>query len=213
MSKAFNESLLRRARSLGSATLHEAYGKQGALSSSIKPLRSDWRVAGPVFTVSGAPRDNLRLHQAIYGAPIGSVLLHRCDGDAEAGYWGGIMTNAARTRGLLGYVSEGGVRDTLELCDLNWPVFAANACIRGTSKRTDAWGALGIELKMGDTTIWPGDLLVGDADGVVVIAADEAERVVEAGEAREASERAIIDRITRGESTLAIYKLPDYKGR
>lgn len=199
---------LRAALQLGSATLHEAGGKKGALPSAIKPLRHDWRIAAPVFTVVGPPRDNLWLHRAIYAAPKGSVLLHECGADAEAGYWGGIMANAALERGLAGFVTEGGVRDAEELRALGLPVFAANICIRGTTKRPDGAGSVGLSALIGDVLITTGDLLVADADGVVVIACADAERVIAAGVQREKDEREIVVRLKRAERTLDIYKLP-----
>lgn len=200
--------LIELAARLGSATLHEAAGKKGALPSAIKPLREDWRVAGPAFTVVGPPRDNLWLHRAIYAAPQGSVLLHECGGDAEAGYWGGIMTNAAMQQKLAGFVTDGGVRDALELRGLNWPVFSRNICIRGTSKRVDGAGSIGKSAMIGDIVVQTGDLVVADADGVFVIAAADAERVIAAGEKRESDELEYVQRIKRGESTMAIYSLP-----
>ncbi|MES2977835.1 MAG: 4-hydroxy-4-methyl-2-oxoglutarate aldolase [Pseudomonadota bacterium] len=204
----FSDTLLATARKLGSATLHEAGGKKGALPSRIKPLRDGWRIAAPVFTVVGPARDNLWPHRAIYAAPRGSVLLHECSGDAEAGYWGGIMANAAMVCGLAGLVTEGGVRDVEELRGLDWPIFAANVCIRGTTKRPDGQGSLGASALFGEILVHTGDLLVGDADGLVIIAAADAERVVAAGVAREDEEREIVARLKGGENTLDIYKLP-----
>ena len=208
MAHAFNSKLLKAAAKLGSATLHEAGGKKGALPSAIKPLRNDWRIAAPVFVVVGPPCDNLWLHRAIYAAPRGAVLLHQCAGFAEAGYWGGIMANAAKQCGLAGFVTEGGVRDSEELRALGFPVFAANVCIRGTVKRADGAGSLGQSALFGSVMAVSGDLLVADADGVVLIAAQEAQEVVRLGAKRESEESAIVKRITRGERTLDIYKLP-----
>lgn len=208
MTNEISPELLQLALQLGSATLHEASGKQGALPSAIKPLQRDWRIAAPVFTVVGPARDNLWLHRAIYAAPRGMVLLHECGADAEAGYWGGIMANAAQERGLAGFVTEGGVRDSGELRDLGWPIFAANVCIRGTSKRVDGAGSIGLSALIGDILVHSGDLLVADADGVVVIARLDAGRVIAAGVQREQEERAIVARLKQGERTLDIYKLP-----
>lgn len=200
--------LLASARQLGSATLHEAGGKRGALPSGIKPLRHDWRIAAPAFAVVGPARDNLWLHRAIYAAPRGSVLLHGCGADAEAGYWGGIMANAARECGLAGFVTEGGVRDVEELRSLDWPIFTRNVCIKGTTKRVDGAGSLGASVLIGDILVNTGDLVVADADGVVVVARADVERVVAAGVEREREERDIVARLKRGERTLDIYKLP-----
>jgi 4-hydroxy-4-methyl-2-oxoglutarate aldolase len=206
----FSPELLAAARQLGSATLHEAGARKGALPSAIKSLRADWRIAAPVFTVIGPARDNLWLHHAIYAAPRGSVLLHECGANAEAGYWGGIMGNAALERGLAGLVTEGGVRDAEELRALGLPVFASNICIRGTGKRPDGAGSLGASALIGEVLVQTGDLLVADADGVVVIARADAEQVVEAGLVRDRQEREIVDRLKRGERTLDIYRLPPH---
>jgi 4-hydroxy-4-methyl-2-oxoglutarate aldolase len=204
----FPHDLLHQARQLGSATLHEAGGKMGALPSAIKPLRNDWRIAAPVFTVVGPPRDNLWLHRAIYAAPKGAVLLHECGADAEAGYWGGIMANAARECGLAGFVTEGGVRDSEELRTLDWPVFSAGVCIRGTTKRADGAGSVGRSALIGDILVYTGDLLVADADGVVILARADAVRVVAAGLQRERDELEIVARLKQGVRTIDVYKLP-----
>lgn len=205
---AISMDLLEAARALGSATLHEAGGKKGALPSAIKPLRNDWRIAATAFVVVGPACDNLWLHRAIYAAPTGAVLVHACGAYDEAGYWGGIMANAARACGLVGFVTEGGVRDSEELRKLDWPVFAANVCIQGTSKRPDGAGSIGQSVVMGGVPVQTGDLLVADADGVVVIARADAERVITVGIQREKEELAIVERLAKGERTLDIYQLP-----
>ena len=118
------------------------------------------------------------------------------------------MANAARARGLAGFVTEGGVRDSEELRRLDWPVFAANVCIQGTSKRPDGAGSIGQSVVMGGVPVQTGDLLVADADGVVIIARADAERVITAGIQREKEELAIVERLVVGERTLDIYQLP-----
>lgn len=119
------------------------------------------------------------------------------------------MVNAALQRKLAGFVTEGGVRDSEELCQLGLPVFASNVCIQGTSKRVDGAGSLGSSVVLGNLVVRTGDLLVGDADGVVVIAKEDVDRIVGAGAVREQEERAIVERIRNGESTLNIYKLSE----
>ncbi|WP_233837701.1 RraA family protein [Paraburkholderia sp. ZP32-5] len=212
MTIELTDSQLENARRLGSATLHEAAGKIGALPSMIKPLRYDWRIAAPVFAVVGPPQDNLWLHHAIYAAPKGSVLLHECGGDAEAGYWGGIMANASIVRGLAGFVTDGGVRDSEELRGLDWPVFARNVCIRGTSKRTDGSGSIGASVRIGDVVAFTGDLLVADADGVVIIPRAKADHVIEKGNERETHEREVVKQLKEGKTTLDLLKFPDVYG-
>jgi len=205
---AISMDLLLSARALGSATLHEAAGKKGALPSKIKPLRNDWRIASTAFVVVGPACDNLWLHRAIYAAPRGAVLVHACGAHDEAGYWGGIMANASRACGLAGFVTEGGVRDSEELRQLDWPVFAANVCLQGTSKRPDGAGSIGQSVVMGGVQIQTGDLLVADADGVVVIPRADAQRVITAGIQREKEELAIVKLLANGARTLDIYQLP-----
>lgn len=209
MSASYSTELLDQARRLGSATLHEAGGKVGALPSAIKPLDMHWRLAAPAFTVAGPALDNLWLHRAIYAAPKGAVLIHECGGYVEAGYWGGVMTNAALARELAGFISEGGVRDVEELRALGLAVFAANICIRGTGKRADGAGALGGSVLIGDVLVSTGDLVVADADGVVVLPAASAANIVSKGVEREEKERDIVARLKRGERSLDIYGLPE----
>jgi len=213
MNTSLSQETLDAARLLGAATLHEAAGKLGALPSAIKPMDPRWRVAAPAFTVAGPAIDNLWLHRAIYMAPKGAILIHECGGAAEAGYWGGVMTAAAIARGLAAFVTEGGVRDVSELRAMEFPVFAANTCIRGTSKRADGTGSMGTAVRIGDVFVSTGDLVVADADGVVVIPSADALRVIALGAEREKEEREIIDRLRDGERTLDIYRLPELEPR
>jgi 4-hydroxy-4-methyl-2-oxoglutarate aldolase len=103
--------LVRRYQELSSATVHEASGGRGALSSRIKPIAPEMKVCGPVVTVKLKPGDNLMLHKAIYVAQKGDVIVADAEGYPEAGAWGEIMAVAAHQRGLGGFVFNGGVRD------------------------------------------------------------------------------------------------------
>lgn len=194
------------ASSLSSATIHEAAGGIGALRSSIKPLSSKFRISGAAFTVKSPPADNLWLHRAIYAAPPGSVLVASVGGFREAGHWGAVMGHAALARKLAGLVIDGGVRDSRELIAMGFPVFASNLCIRGTSKDVGGEGSFGEQILIGDITINSGDLVVGDADGVVVIPRRLVPQVLENARFREEKERTIFSRLARGERTLDIYK-------
>jgi 4-hydroxy-4-methyl-2-oxoglutarate aldolase len=193
---------------LSSATVHEAYGKRGALPSAVKPVDPDFYLCGPVFTIDCPPADNLWLHRAIYAAAPGDVLVADMRGHTEAGYWGEVLSQAAIARGIAGLVMTGGVRDTREIATLRFPVFAANVCIRGTVKDPRGDGRLGGSLRIGDVGVHPGDAVVGDADGAVVVGADHVDSVAQAGRARVASEREMLKRLRRGESTIDILGLP-----
>jgi 4-hydroxy-4-methyl-2-oxoglutarate aldolase len=190
------------------AAVHEAYGRNGALPSAIKPIGSGFRICGPAFTVDCPAGDNLWLHRAIYAAQSGDVLIADTRGHTEAGYWGEILSHAALARGLAGLVIAGGVRDTEAVAALSFPVFAANICIRGTEKDPRGNGRLGQPILIGDVTIRTGDLIVGDADGVVVVEAARAPAVTAAVRNLIAAEQDVFKRLSRGETTLQILGLP-----
>ena len=198
---------MHRLAALGAATVHEAYGRRGALPSAIKPLDSSFRVCGPAYTVDCPPSDNLWLHRALYAASPGDVLVADVRGQTEAGYWGEILSQAAVVRGLGGLVIAGGVRDIERIVALGFPVFSANVCIRGTSKEPAGDGRLGEPILVGEITVRPGDAVLGDADGVVVVDAGEVDAVVTASRARANDEDEVLRRIQDGESTLDIYRL------
>lgn len=193
---------------LSAATVHEAYGGRGALPSAIKPVHPRLRVCGPAFTVDCPPGDNLWLHRAIYAAGPGDVLVADTRGHTEAGYWGEILSHAAVARQLGGLVIAGGVRDIEEISALGFPVFAANVCLRGTVKDPQADGQLGEPIRIGDVAVRNGDAVIGDADGVVIVAAEDVEAAAVSALARLAAERDMVERLRSGESTLGILGLP-----
>ena len=193
---------------LDAATLHEADGQRGALPSEIKPIDPSFRVCAPAFTVDCPAGDNLWIHHAVYAARPGDVLVVHTRGEREAGYWGEILSRAALVQQLAGLVIDGGVRDVERLAEIGLPVFAANVCLRGTTKDPRAGGHLGAEVLIGQTPVRPGDLVVGDRDGVVVIAAEAVQEVAVAARRRVDHEQDVLARLDRGESTLTIYDLP-----
>lgn len=196
------------ALALGTATLHEAGGQIGALPSSIRGVSDRLPVAGRVFPIALPPGDNLWLHHAIYAAEPGDVLVATAGGGLEHGYFGEVLARAAQHRGIAGLVIEGGVRDARQLDEIGFPVFASRRCIRGTTKNPRLNGALGSSISIGGVLIEQGDLVVGDADGVIVIPRDRADEVVAQGRQREEDERRYFDRLSRGETTIDIYSLP-----
>ena len=133
-------------------------------------------------------------------------------GGVEFGYWGEILAVAAQVRGIAGLVINGGVRDSLSMIALGFPVFSAAVCIQGTIKDAGGSGSIGAPVTLGAVKICRGDLVLGDADGVVAIPAAEALRAVESSEQRDHHERAVFDRLRAGESTLSIYNLPEAQG-
>lgn len=193
------------ARALPAATLHEAGGRIGVMPSAIKPVAPSFRVCGPAVTVNSPGGDNLWLHRALYVARPGDVLVVHVSGAHDFGYWGEIMSSAARARGLGGLVIDGCVRDGAVLADFGFPVFARGLCIRGTGKDFGARGWINHPTLFDDLTVHAGDLIVGDTDGVVAVPSARADEVVAAAVAREAKEAAIVKRIDGGERTLEVY--------
>lgn len=193
------------ARALPAATLHEAGGRIGVLPSAIKPVAPAFRVCGPAVTVHSPGGDNLWLHRALYVARPGDVLVVHVSGAYDYGYWGEIMSAAARARQLGGLVIDGCVRDGAVLADFGFPVFARGLCIRGTGKDFGARGWINHPVLLDELTVNPGDLIVGDTDGVVAVPLARAAEVVALAAAREAKEAAIVQRIEAGERTLEVY--------
>ncbi|HJO38556.1 MAG: RraA family protein [Vicinamibacterales bacterium] len=198
-------ALVTAAAAFSSATLHEAASQVGALPAAIKPVATSMRLYGPACTVAGAPGDNLWLHRAMAQAKPGDVLVATVAGAYEFGYWGGIMTTAAIAGGLGGLVIDGCVRDGDELAASGFPVFARGRAIRGTAKVADAPGSINEPVVVGDVTVAPGDLVVGDADGVVVLARDSVGDVLAAARTRDKKEASIADALRQGRTTLDVY--------
>lgn len=199
--------VVERASALSSATMHEAGGKIGVMPYAIKPVHPEFRVCGPAVPVHSPPGDNLWLHYAIYAAQPGDVLVVYTEGKYDHGYWGEVMSTAAKARHLGGLVIDGCVRDYTLLKEVGFPVFARGQCIRGTAKDKTAYGAINRQLRFEGLAVNPGDLVFGDNDGVVVVPQDRAAEVVEASERRDAEELDICDRLMKGATTLDIYNL------
>jgi 4-hydroxy-4-methyl-2-oxoglutarate aldolase len=193
------------ARALPAATLHEAGGRIGVLPSAIKPVAPAFRICGPAVTVQSPGGDNLWLHRALYIAEPGDVLVVHVSGAHDFGYWGEIMSAAANARQLGGLVIDGCVRDGAVLADFGFPVFARGLCIRGTGKDFGARGWINHPVLFDDLVVQPGDLVVGDTDGVVALPRARAAEIVQLAQAREAKEAGIVQRIQGGERTLELY--------
>jgi 4-hydroxy-4-methyl-2-oxoglutarate aldolase len=193
------------ALSLPTATLHEAAGKIGALPSAIKPVAPTMRLAGPALPVHSPGGDNLWLHRALEAARPGDVMVVHVSGAFDYGYWGEIMSTAAKSRGLAGLVIDGCVRDGDLLDEVGVPVFARGLSIRGTGKDFGALGWVGYPILLGDVVVQPGDLIVGDGDGLVALPRASVPKVLAASEAREAAEQGQIGRLLAGETTMEIF--------
>ena len=186
-----------------SATLHEAMGKYGDLPYGIKPISPNMKVCGTAYTVKTIPCDNTILHRAYAYAKPGDVLVVDCSGYYEAGYWGDLMSLGAKTRGIAGLVIDGCVRDADDIEAMGFPVFSRGLCIRGTGKHGD--GTLNEPITLGSLTIKPGDIIVGDRDGVVVVPQEKALETIEKAIAREEKEANVRKDLLGGKTSLQIY--------
>lgn len=192
-------------RALGAATVYEAQGAKGALDSGIKPIDPRSRIVGPALTVDTRPADNLMLHYALLKARPGDVLVVDAKGFLEAGPWGDVLTAAALKVGLAGLVINGAVRDADAIVEMGFPVFCRGLCIKGTGKVHA--GKINVPVCIGDVVIRPGDIVVGDRDGLVIVSADEVEFVLARASARETKEDEFRAAIERGISTAELLGL------
>lgn len=193
-----DDSIIARTRALSSASLHEAGGKIGALPSSLQALTDGQKICGRAFPVACPAGDNLHLHHAIYLARPGDVLVVDTAGGLEFGYWGEILAEAAINRGIAGLIITGGVRDRARLIEMGFPVFAERRSIQGTGKDPGARGAMGRPLRIGNILIEPGDVILGDDDGIVVLPQTQAADIVAAAERRDSEELQILERLRSG---------------
>lgn len=199
------DPLIEHAAGLSSATVHEAAGRIGSLPSIIKPADVRISLCGRALPVKSAPGDNLWLHRAVYEAAPGEVLVVDVGDGQEYGYWGEVMAVAAQVRGIAGLVINGGTRDSQRMVEIGFPVFSAGICIRGTVKRADAQGWVGQPVTIGEVTVNRGDLVVADADGVVIVPAAMAEAAVGKSIERDQNEQDLFRRLRAGERTIDIY--------
>jgi len=188
---------------LGAATVGESGGRP--MRSRIAAAWPGARVAGPAFTARCTPGDNLAIHVAVAGAPVGSVVVVDVGIERERGYWGEVLTTAAEARGLVGLVIDGGVRDVAALEGRRFPVFATGVALAGATKELP--GAVGGDVEVGDVAVGVGDWIVGDADGVAVVPRDELDTVLTAGRDRAERETRLFDALRGGATTVDLLGL------
>lgn len=189
----------------GAATIHEAQGRLGALSSRIKPIDRSMSVCGPAFTVLSSPRDNIMLQLAIHYAQPGDVIIVSAGEYEEAGSFGDVLGNACVAKGIAGVVTDTGVRDTQALIDLGLPVFSLSVSIKGTVKET--LGQINGNIMVGGVLIRPGDVIRGDADGVVTVLKEDAATVARLSEERELAEAGYIAAYKSGRTIIDVCHL------
>ena len=198
---------LTRLAELGAATVYEANGQIGALDAGLKPLDPTSTLAGRAVTLDLAPADNWYVHLALLECGPGDVLVIDAKGFLEAGPWGDVLTAAAQERGVAGLVIDGAVRDSQDIIASGFPVFARGLSIKGTTKVVP--GKINVPVTVGGVVVEPGDVIIGDADGLVRVPADQVHSALASSEARAAKEERFVQQIRgNGATTLDLLGLP-----
>ena len=204
---AKSRDTLERFADFDPATLYEASGRRGIVDPSIRPAWPGAKVCGRAITVECPPADNLMLHIAVASAPAGSVIVATVGSYVLAGAWGEILTEAARARGVAGLVIDGAVRDIDAIQALQFPVFSRGLAIASCTK--ERAGRLSVPIQFGGADVAPGDLIFGNADGLVVIEQSRIDEVYEAAVERRKKESEIIAKLRQGRTTLELLGLRD----
>jgi len=191
--------IVRQAAGFQAAILADVNGRRGALDGRIRPVHSRMTLAGSALTVEVRPGDNLMIHAAIAIARPGDVLVVDGKGDLTAALMGTIMMTACKQLGLAGVVIDGAVRDTQEIEAMHFPVFAAGSNPNGPTKNVP--GRIGHAVSVGGVSVNPGDLVIGDADGVVVIERERIAALLPEASKKVAEESARIEAIKKGDTS------------
>lgn len=192
-----SDALIARARKYQVAILCDVAGRRGALNARIQALHPDMKVVGPAFTVEVRPGDNLMFHVALAVAKPGDVMVVDGKADSTCALFGDLMVTQADAAKLGGFVVDAASRDTAELAAGMFPIFAAGTNPCGPTKGLP--GKIGTSVSVGGVAVNPGDLVVGDIDGVVIIPREDVEAVLDAADAKIAAEQQRITEIEKGE--------------
>jgi 4-hydroxy-4-methyl-2-oxoglutarate aldolase len=182
---------------IATSTLSDAMGRYGAMTHEIKPIDPSFRMAGPAYTVRCYVKDNLMLHYGLRMAKPGDILVVEAGGYPEGAFWGELMSTMAVRQRLKGIVLDSGARDGSKIREIGFPVFSRAVLPMGTLK--DSPGSINIPVQCGGVVVHPGDIVVGDDDGVVVVPKADAVRVLDKALAILKKEEDIRRRIAAGE--------------
>ncbi len=189
----------------GVATIHEAQGRTGLTRPYLRPIYPTARVAGSAVTVSCQPGDNLMIHAAIEVCQPGDALVVVTTSESTDGMFGELLATSCQARGVAGLVIDAGVRDVADLTAMNFPVWSKAISAQGTVKASP--GSVNIEVVCAGAIVRPGDVVVGDQDGVVVVRREAAAETVKLGQKRIEKEQKTRERLRAGELGVDFYGL------